>query len=117
MNNGTTQGGSMSETGLSERYVVELFEWDWGMSPAGKVLHSVGLDNADPELWGAWPGVSVCGVRSEWMVPGIFSRLGASRCSRCCRALNIAAGIGSPKNDEALRPWVSARLKALNPRS
>lgn len=37
----------------------------------------------------------------------------APRCKRCCKLTGTPQGFGSPKNDEALRPPVEARLKDL----
>jgi hypothetical protein len=35
-------------------------------------------------------------------MPGIFSRMGAPRCKRCCKAVGIPAGNGAPYNDDDL---------------
>lgn len=43
-------------------------------------------------------GVSVCGVRTDWQMPGLFSRGGMARCKKCCRSLGIRTGRGAPFN-------------------
>ena len=52
-------------------------------------------------------------IRSRFSIPGLFSRMGATRCRKCCDALGWSRGTGSPKNDNRLRPWAGARLAAL----
>lgn len=46
---------------------------------------------------------AICGLRCDWMAPGVFSRMGMPRCQRCCKALGIPRGSGCPLNQEALR--------------
>ena len=43
-------------------------------------------------------GVTVCGRRARFSMPGIFSRMGLKRCPQCCKALGIPAGNGAPFN-------------------
>jgi hypothetical protein len=47
-------------------------------------------------------GISVCGQRGRYCIPGMFSRMGLRRCKHCCRALEIPDGEGAPANDETL---------------
>jgi len=41
---------------------------------------------------------AVCGIRAQWQLPGIFTRMGGDRCRHCCRKLGIAWGLGAPFN-------------------
>lgn len=43
-------------------------------------------------------GLAVCGRGGRFTMPGIFSRMGAWRCPRCCKALGIPRGYGAPGN-------------------
>jgi hypothetical protein len=47
-------------------------------------------------------GVVLCGLKKRWGMPGLFSRLGAQRCKRCCRLLGLPEGYGCPANDMKL---------------
>ena len=95
-----------------------LLEWDWLVSRGGKLLHHADLspDAAEEmEEMAALVGDIrlTCGRRvSVAMIPGIFARMGARRCRRCCAALGYPEGVGSPKNDDACRPLVETRLDA-----
>ena len=45
-----------------------------------------------------------CGRTAAWVcIPGVFTRMGAQRCSGCCRALRYPVGVGSPTNVDAIR--------------
>ncbi len=55
------------------------------------------IDEAEP-----LPARAACGLRSGWHLPGMGSRLGLARCGRCCAALGVAAGNGTPANEGAL---------------
>jgi hypothetical protein len=86
-------------------------EWDWVWLGAGNVLHAVGeLDNAataDADWYG--DGSTECGRRGVMTIPGLFSRMGAYRCVRCCKATGMPEGQQSPKNEDACRPIAEAR--------
>ena len=90
-------------------------EWDWVDTPTGERLHHLAsLD--DPELTDSeWQGTgrTTCGLRSTFRIPGLMSRMGVDRCARCCDRLGIARGVGSPKNDAELRPWVEKRVARM----
>lgn len=90
----------------------EVAEWDWVQFVHGDHLHHPAeLDHDDwthEEVQGH--GRASCGRRGWMMIPGTFSRLGAPRCRQCCAAVGYPPGTGSPKNDDALRPLVEARL-------
>lgn len=45
-----------------------------------------------------------CKATAAWVsIPGLFARMGAMRCRRCCKAKGFPEGKGSPKNDVACR--------------
>lgn len=47
--------------------------------------------------------VAACGLSTTFAYPGVISRLGMKRCSRCCKSVGIASGFGTPENEAALR--------------
>ena len=51
---------------------------------------------ADDQIRGE--GITICGRKGSLMMPGIFSRIGLPRCSRCCDILGIPRGEGAPFN-------------------
>lgn len=94
---------------------LEITEWDWTLlGVRGQVLHAVGsLTNAataDDDWHG--DGTTACGRDGRMLIPGIFTRMSAKRCARCCEILRMPYGIGSPKNDKGCRPIVEGRLAA-----
>lgn len=93
-----------------KRADLELAEWDWVVLPSwGKLHHPAEFS----DLCGESEGVTSCGRRGILVIPGIFTRMGAARCSRCCDKLGYPHGKGSPKNDDRCRPLVETRLGAL----
>lgn len=88
----------------------EICEWDWMVSEYGEVLHHATVAY-DIRYDVGGEGVTSCGRKGTYWIPGMFTRMDARRCDRCCRALGYPSGIGSPKNDERCRPLVEARLK------
>ena len=91
----------------------DLSEWDWVVG-AEDLLHHMNTDDWDDETGG--PGVTTCGLSYDWWcIPGIFTRMGAMRCEQCCDALGYPHGKGSPKNDDACRPLVEARIAFADP--
>ena len=93
----------------TETDLRELFDWDWACTTSGQVLHDVARFTFDPDYETSAIGVASCGLRGRFAVPGFLSRMGAPRCRHCCNRLAIPNGDGSPKNTEALRPWVEKR--------
>ena len=92
---------------MASRHVVE---WDWVVTRSHGRLHAP-LVWEDPEYHAMVPdGRTVCGVSGELHIPGFFSRLGLPRCQRCCAMTGMPPGRGSPKNDDACRPLVQARI-------
>lgn len=96
-----------------EAEIREQLEWDWAytLGPGNRLHHLAEIEYVT-DWWQNRSGVgwSACGVRTEYAVPGMLSRMGMERCAHCCDRLGIPRGTGSPKNDPALRPWVEARL-------
>jgi integrase len=102
-------GGAVSEW-------REIVEWDWALlGRFGVQLHAVrSLDDdiATEEQWGG-DGTTECGKHGHLSIPGLFDRMGAQRCVRCCVVTGMPFGKQSPKNVEECRPVVEARLTAL----
>lgn len=89
----------------------ELMEWDWvyGVVDDHEFLHYLTVHDWDEDdVFGE--GTSACGVDGDWSIPGFGSRLGAMRCAKCCTVMGYPTGKGSPKNDDACRPLIEARL-------
>lgn len=72
----------------------------WLQSPRRSgALHRVAevvWEDADEMIAG--DVVAVCGKRGRMVMPGIFSRMGAPRCSRCSARLKLPRGNGAPRN-------------------
>lgn len=106
------QGGGLSfvappRGALESKYV-------WLVSSTWMVLHyipSIDDDKGATSGWEWWDTywdppeehtvTSICGVVSDFQLPGFFSRMGAPRCKRCCRMLGIPEGNGAPSNETA----------------
>jgi hypothetical protein len=78
--------------------------WVQGKS---RVLHRVSsMDNDDWEADDFIPiggmGWTVCGLYDRLGMPGMFSRMGAPRCEKCCKAISIPFGDGAPYNNEGV---------------
>lgn len=71
----------------------------WLVEGESRALHrisSIAWDEADEMISGK--GVSVCGRRRHFRMPGIFSRMGLMRCQTCCELLGVPEGNGAPFN-------------------
>ena len=86
----------------------EAADADAAECPSGRpcnVLHYVPGENEHTwDGWwdvGPWPKdrTGVCGETFPATLPGMFSRMGAPRCVRCCDVLGITHGKGAPVND------------------
>ncbi len=57
----------------------------------------------------------VCGQEGEMFIPGVLTRMSpvVFRCSKCCELTGMPWGSQSPKNIDACRPIIEARLAAL----
>lgn len=85
-----------------------LVEADWLITGAGRVLHHAHLTDGQAvdvlDVGGLGPVVLSCGQTAGWVrLPGLFERASVRRCSGCCRARGLPAGVGSPKNDDDCR--------------
>lgn len=71
----------------------------WLQTARGTSLHRVSaIKWEDPPDRISGEGETVCGKRGWLSMPGIFSRMGATRCRQCCKALGIPQGAGAPFN-------------------
>lgn len=90
-------------------YLRELARVDWVVSRSWNRLHWVDLPDdqlrdLEDECVVTGPVVLACGrTAASVSIPGLFTRLGASRCVGCCRVVGLPPGVGSPKNDAACR--------------
>lgn len=83
---------------------ARLVDGTWLTSPFGGLLHAPG--RLTPAVLGSLAASdgavsriqAACGrwIRPE--IPGMFSRLSAPRCARCCDRTGVPRGEGSPKN-------------------
>ena len=100
-------------SGYTREKLAELFAWDWAVTVSGDRLHHVAeIDEENESAIVSVHGVTSCGIRGVLYVPGLFTRMGARRCSRCSDKLGWPRGVGSPKNDDVVRPLVLAALRA-----
>ena len=94
-----------------------LVDLDWLMTRRWRRLHHAALtDDQLVAMWEdrcLWERVRLaCGQTAAYVsIPGVLSRLSATRCPACCTALNYPPGTGSPKND----PDCRARLGLSSP--
>lgn len=89
---------------------VLIADYDWLRTPHGELLHHAKLTDEQHKECEDWGGVYDdpvtldCGrTATTVLIPGMFSRMSATRCPRCCAATGLPAGVGSPKNDDACR--------------
>jgi hypothetical protein len=88
---------------------LETGRYDWFVTRSWNRLHYATLDREQAaELAGETrvegPVRLACGrVAAVLMIPGVITRLGAMRCTGCCRATRLPPGKGSPKNDPVCR--------------
>lgn len=78
----------------------------WLMGDGNDDLHRIERLDVDPAEWReevtSGPGQAVCGAEGTFRIPGIFSRMGAPRCERCCDLVGIDHGDGAPGNADDL---------------
>ena len=90
-------------------HALAIIKYDWLVSRSWNRLHWADLTPEDAveiiDDGGLEEPVKLaCGRTAAYVcIPGVFSRMGAQRCTGCCRALGYSPGKGSPKNDHALR--------------
>lgn len=89
---------------------LPIADYDWVYTTSGRRLHHPRLtseQHAECEEWGGIydePVTLECGrTATTVLIPGVLSRLGTERCTRCCRATGLPNGKGSPKNDDRCR--------------
>jgi len=76
----------------------------WFLTKNGYSLHFVPKADAAGKWWdqaaeeGGKEGMAYCGLVSRFYSVGLFSRMGAPRCTFCCKALDIPYGDGVPMN-------------------
>lgn len=90
--------------------VVPIADYDWLITTHGRVLHHATLTAEQYEECEEWGGLYDVPLRLDCgrtvttvLIPGIFTRLGAQRCVRCCKVAGLPPGKGSPKNDDECR--------------
>ena len=90
-------------------HALAIISYDWLVSKTWNRLHFADLSAEDAVEIIDWGGLDgpvrlACGRTAAYVcIPGMFSRMGAERCTGCCRALGYMPGKGSPKNDDGLR--------------
>ena len=88
---------------------LTLQDWDWvQIGYGGAVLHRAKLtpeDDATLNLnCSIENGETLCGRGPVGLsIPGMFSRMEAKRCDKCCDRSGYPRGVGSPKNGAACR--------------
>ena len=93
------KGGEMISDALESKYT-------WFHSPSGDRLHYIPEAADNYEFWerACWgsdvrsKSLAACGLKTDWIAPGIFSRMGMPRCKRCCDLAGIPYGDGTPFN-------------------
>jgi len=72
----------------------------WFQIDAKITLHRIAKikwDHKEDRISGK--GIAVCGAEGFMSMPGIFSRMSAKRCKKCCELLELPNGIGCPYNN------------------
>lgn len=94
-------------------YFLTLVRYDWLVSRAWNRLHHATFtddqldDVAEYGMAVRGPVRLSCGRTASFVsIPGFITRMGALRCTGCCRALGYPVGKGSPKNDDACRALI-----------
>ena len=84
--------------------LMRLAELDWLVAGDWSRLHCARVSTPNVDEW-RFEGVTFgCGWSVEVAsIPGLFARMGAARCARCCDFAGIPRGAGSPKNDNRCR--------------
>lgn len=89
-----------SELGIAD---LDWLQINWN----GRVLHHADLDatkREELESMGVVETITTaCGRLAFARIPGVLSRLNEPRCITCCNRLGYPLGVGSPKNDPAIR--------------
>jgi hypothetical protein len=90
------------------------WRWRWlqGTKSTASTMHRLVTCTAT-ETWNAVTatGTTGCGLVDTFAMPGIFSRMGARRCPRCCDAVGVAHGLGAPFNSGDSEPGCQGPAK------
>lgn len=71
----------------------------WLVDRRWNALHRIAsIEWDEPDEMIAGEGVSVCGRKHRFCMPGFPSRMGLKRCGECCKLLGIPTGDGAPFN-------------------
>ena len=90
-------------------HALAIIRYDWLVSRSWNRLHHADLSPEDAvEIIDAGgldgPVRLSCGRTAAYVsIPGVFTRMGAVRCTGCCKVLRYPEGTGSPKNVDAIR--------------
>lgn len=87
---------------------LDLARHDWVYFWRPTRLHALKRVTDKERIVSHWyaPGETMCGRKGDLFIPGFLSRMSMERCKACCRKMGFPEGVGSPKNDKALRPLV-----------
>lgn len=108
----------MSQTAEDVASFRSLIRFDWLVTKSWNRLHFADLSDAQvaemEENCLLYGSVTLSCGRTAAMVsiPGIFTRMGAPRCIRCCQVRGYPLGNGSPKNDDACRVLLGLEVPA-----
>lgn len=95
-----------------------LVAYDWLVSRSWNRLHFAELSDSRLsdmfEYRQIWEPVRLACSRTAAYVsiPGWSTRMGATRCARCCKVKGYPLGKGSPKNDMACRALLGLKPSA-----
>lgn len=104
-----TVAGYAGPVDSGSQHALGIIRCDWLVSRSWNRLHFADLSPEDAagiidDGGRAGPVQLACGRTAAYVcIPGMFTRMGAQRCTGCCRAVGYPPGKGSPKNDEACR--------------
>jgi hypothetical protein len=96
--------------------LTEYARFDWVVFGTWDRLHNPAEFAVDVDEWCCRDVTTACGLRRERaFIPGIFTRMGAERCSHCCDRSGYPRGKGSPKNDDGCRALLGLPTRVLPP--
>lgn len=102
-------------------HLRELTRVDWVVSRSWNRLHYVELTDEqcvelEDEGLLTGPVRLACGrTAASISIPGLFTRMGGTRCVRCCRVTGLPTGIGSPKNSPECRALLGLPVATPRP--
>ena len=90
--------------------LMEVARIDWLLTAFGRTLHGLTVGDPITDHWWFESVQFACGLdRRYGYVPGMFTRMGAKRCFKCCDKLGLPHGTGSPRNDPECRKILGLR--------